>query len=366
MTNRLSAAAAASLLLGSLTIARAQTQELPTFDSVKESLNLDAVRAAHARYVQAPRDRSAWSITPSSDGKKLQLRSLAGAAHPTYTVYLHFPKKELGPMPLVLVSPLPVKHRKQMEGYCERTVVKRAMACAYLEADASPWEMLDNLNTGDPQASVATLGAFRQNILDTIEASEITLDYLSDDPRIDRSKIGAAGFSLGGIMASLMAQRDARIKTLVLMFSGADLADIVMTKKEGNKLWEAQLGHFRTSLAQATNNESPDQLKDYLEKALADVEPMTGVDDMRNLPTFMANPRKDELIPKNAVDAYRAALQASGVLLSSYIVPLDFHVPTKRKMLFLTLFHLKSGIAAMHRLDSSGDFIKEHLNEAGE
>jgi dienelactone hydrolase len=200
-------------------------------------------------------------------------------------------------------------------------------------------------------------------VLDTIEASEITRDVLGDDPRVDRNKIGAAGFSLGGIMASLMAQRDDRIKTLALMFSGADLADIVMTKKMGNKQWEAQLSHFRAGLAEATDNRDPERLKDYLETALSDIEPMRGVDDMRDLPTFMANPRKDELIPKNAVDAYRTAMQASGVLLSSYIVPLDFHVPTKRKMLALMLFHLRSGIEAMHRLDASGAFLLEHLND---
>ena len=365
MTNRLAAAAAASLFIGSFSSARAQSQELPTFDSVKETLNLDHIRAEQSRLVQAPRDRSAWSITASPDGKKLLLRSLAGEEHPTYTVYLHFPRKAVGPIPLVIVSPLPAKHRKSMEGYCERTVVKRSMACVYLEADESPWEMLDSMsrNSDNPQDAVVALTKFRGSVLNTIEASEITLDYLSEDSRIDRNKIGAAGFSLGGIMASLMAQRDARIKTLVLMFSGADLADIVMTKKEGNKQWEAALGHFRTGLAQATDNESPDRLKDYLEKAFADIEPMNGVGEMRNLPAFMANPRKDELLPKTAVDAYRAAMEASGVLLSSYIVPLDFHVPTKRKMLFLTLFHLKSGIAAMHRLDSSGDFIQEHLND---
>ncbi|MFI5350325.1 MAG: alpha/beta hydrolase family protein [Elusimicrobiota bacterium] len=358
MTTRL--AAAVSLLLSSLSFG--QTQELPSFDSVKESLKLEQARAEQAGAAQGPRDRSAWDITASPDGTKLRLRSQAGDEQPTYTLYLQFPKKAGGPVPLVFISPLPVKHRKSMLGYCEKTVIKRSMACAYLEADKSPWEMLDNMNAEDPQASVAALSAFRKTILNTIEASEIALDYLGSDARLDHEKTAAAGFSLGGIMASLMAQRDERIKTLVLMFSGADLADIVMTKKQGNKQWEAQLGHFRSGLAKATDIKSAESLKDYLEKELADVEPMQGVDAMRDLPTFMANPRKDELIPKNAVDAYRAAMQASGVLLSSYIVPLDFHVPTKRKMLMLTMFHLKSGIEAMHRLDSSGDFVLEHLN----
>ena len=82
-----------------------------------------------------------------------------------------------------------------------------------------------------------------------------------------------------------------------------------------------------------------------------------------DLPAFMANPRKDELLPKTSADAYRAAMEASGVLLSSYIVPLDFHVPTKLKVLRLTMFHMKSAIEAMHRLDSSGAFLQEHLND---
>ncbi len=167
-------------------------------------------------------------------------------------------------------------------------------------------------------------------------------------------------------MASLMAQRDDRIKSLALLFSGADLADIVMTKKEGNKKWEASLGRFRAGLAQATGNEDPDHLKEYLENAFADVEPLRGVDDMRDLPTFMANPRKDELIPKTAGRRLSVGHgeRQRGSLVASYVVPFDFHVPTKRKILTLMLFHLKSAIDAMHRLDSSGTFLEGHFERS--
>ncbi len=157
---------------------------MPSFDAVKESLSLDQNRAALAAANQIPPAGSGWSISPSADRKTMRLRSADGDS---YTVYLYFPKKAAGPLPLVLVTPLPVKHRKSMQSYCEKTIVKDAMACAYLEADASPWEMLDNLKSDDPQSSVAMLTAFRKNILDTISAGELTLDILAADPRVDRN-----------------------------------------------------------------------------------------------------------------------------------------------------------------------------------
>ncbi|MGO8671377.1 MAG: dienelactone hydrolase family protein [Capsulimonadaceae bacterium] len=68
-----------------------------------------------------------------------------------------------------------------------------------------------------------TAAAIRQAILDARRG----LDILAARPDIDPNRMGAAGISLGGILAAILAQNDPRVKTLFSIAGGADLAGIL-------------------------------------------------------------------------------------------------------------------------------------------
>lgn len=74
----------------------------------------------------------------------------------------------------------------------------------------------------NPNVSLMVAG-FQQCIIDARRG----LDWLSTQPEIDPNHLGSSGISLGGILAPLLAGADSRIKAVVAIDGGADVADLV-------------------------------------------------------------------------------------------------------------------------------------------
>lgn len=93
------------------------------------------------------------------------------------------------------------------------------------------------------------VAAIHQCILDARRG----LDWLSTRPEIDANRMGASGISLGGILAPLLAGADSRIKVVVAIDGGADVADLVWSSPfmRGLHPQLLQRGYTRESLRAA-------------------------------------------------------------------------------------------------------------------
>lgn len=121
-----------------------------------------------------------------------------------------------------------------------------------------------------------------------------TLDFLASRPEIDRSRLGVAGISLGGVIASLAYSVDRRLIRTSIILGGGDLAHI---------LWHSSLtGPTR----EAMRRRGLDLAK--LREHLADVEPLRRVSQRTDGRAFLVGARFDTVIPADDVRKLEEAL----------------------------------------------------------
>jgi len=84
------------------------------------------------------------------------------------------------------------------------------------------------VNVKDTQSAEEVENYFRQTVLDNRQV----LDYLVQQEKVDKDKLGCLGLSLGGIRTSLIVGVDERVKCSVMGLAGGSIADIAVTSRE--------------------------------------------------------------------------------------------------------------------------------------
>jgi dienelactone hydrolase len=128
-----------------------------------------------------------------------------------------------------------------------------------------------------------TLQAFRQTIVDNRRA----LDYIASRPDLDASRVVLIGASMGGIMGSIVAGLDERVKAALLIVGGGDLVTLFQ---------ESQI-----AAASATRGVLGEI--EPFRPVLEFIEPTRFVAHIAPRPLWMLNGRGDQIIPPQCAQA---------------------------------------------------------------
>lgn len=135
-----------------------------------------------------------------------------------------------------------------------------------------------------------TLQGFRQSIVDNRRA----LDYIATRPELDASRVYLIGASMGGIMGSMVAALDERIRAALLVVGGGDLATMLSS---------SQIAEARETRGILDDLEPFKPLLDL-------IEPTRFVAHISPRPLWMLNGSHDQIIPPACAQAlFDAALE---------------------------------------------------------
>ncbi|UCC96660.1 MAG: hypothetical protein JSW66_12535 [Phycisphaerales bacterium] len=130
---------------------------------------------------------------------------------------------------------------------------------------------------------------FRQTVLDGRQV----VDYLVEREQVDANALGALGFSLGGIRASVVSAVDERLKCSVIGLAGGSMAEIAFTSKlSGVRDYMKELAEMGVS---------PDVIRAELsEKVVTDPVALAEYVDARDVLMYIA--AFDNVIPNQCGD----------------------------------------------------------------
>lgn len=211
-------------------------------------------------------------------------------------------------------------------------VVNHGMPCGYLEAPSTTlwdWE-----GRSWESSAASRLRIFRDEALASIRAGSAALDLLLEDGSAEGASAGVMGISLGGILATRLAQEDPRVKSLVLLLSAAGLSDILAGTQ-----WPP-LRDYMEALSRETGLRG-DHLREFLDAELAPVDPIAHTHRMRGLPVFVMSPQVDPLLPRPAVDRFLWQMNQAGALVEFLEVNSSVHNP------LYSLFTLASNLGGL-------------------
>jgi dipeptidyl aminopeptidase/acylaminoacyl peptidase len=160
-----------------------------------------------------------------------------------------------------------------------KAFVNRGYAVARLERRA-----LDLDKQSDPDVVRAAL---REGVID----ARRLLDWLVTHPKIDPTRIAAAGLSLGSIQALLLTSCDPRIRGGYYVLTGGDLPDIFYESTEG------AVRRFRDRLMAERGWTTREQFVAGIRPYTESVEPLTHARALDPANLAMATGRFDAVIP---------------------------------------------------------------------
>jgi dienelactone hydrolase len=136
-----------------------------------------------------------------------------------------------------------------------------------------------------------SVGSMKQGVLDVRRAAS----WLAAQPEIDAERLGVAGISLGGIIASIASAVDPTINRASILLAGGDLHDVLWTMPEAKGYRQLWIASGRT--------------KDDLKTLLTPLDPLTYAHGLKGKRILMMAGNVDEVIPPASA---RALWNASG------------------------------------------------------
>ncbi|MFH1718371.1 MAG: prolyl oligopeptidase family serine peptidase [Planctomycetota bacterium] len=194
-------------------------------------------------------------------------------------------QKKEGRFPTVLVLPIDTGVDLLAKSFA-RHFASNGLNCAVLHNRDIDLEEIDSAE--------AVENHLRQTVLD----SRQVLDYLEQREKVDASRLGCLGMSIGGVRAMTVAGADERIKCSVIGLAGGSMADIALTSKLKN------VREYMNGLTEL--GISPEALRIELEdKVRTDPVKMAEYADARDVLMYIA--MFDRVIPRKCGDRLREA-----------------------------------------------------------
>ena len=235
-----------------------------------------------------------------------------------------------GPFPTVIVHPEAGRTAADMKG-----VARDLTAHGYLAVAVDYWRLID--------------GTFQRNTFAWREASDpvAALQIVRAQPRVDRARIAALGFSQGGIYSLLMAAHAPDVRAVVAYYPVTDFRMWFDTERND---WGFRVAfrviewYFRRESGATTDEE--------FEQMLHRASPMTYVDTLR-APVLLVHGADDTSAPVEDSRRLERALAARGRDVQIIVVPGAGHV-----------FNFKDPEAARRTWDATLDWLRAHLAPA--
>jgi dienelactone hydrolase len=215
------------------------------------------------------------------------------AANDTVRLRCFMPTESAGPVPVVVMlhywgATNRGLERQAATDLCSRGIAVVSLALPYhLERTPPGSRSGEQAVTPDPAALVRTM-------VQSVQDVKRTVDWIESRPEFDRGRVGIAGVSLGGVVASLAFAVENRFQSAAFMLAGADLAGL---------LWNSSrvIGQ-RDALRRAGYTETK------LRQELVEIEPLGYLPDAPPRPSLVIVADLDTVVPARCSDALIEAL----------------------------------------------------------
>jgi hypothetical protein len=189
-----------------------------------------AAAAPFDTFARTPVDLSEpFDETRTHDIVRMSFGSSGANGHPQNLVEgQYFRSKEPGPKSLVVVMPIwgtsSYPPAKISTGYARRAGHDTNVVWIYGTAPLFPWDELSSVPTEEAFRALGRDSAerFRTAVVDMRRL----VDWASERPEIDASRIAFVGFSMSALVTSTLLANEPRIAGAVLMMGAARFADI--------------------------------------------------------------------------------------------------------------------------------------------
>jgi|GEM_PF-985728 len=154
----------------------------------------------------------------------------------------YYRNKGAGPRPLILCLPI-MDGKNKVAKIFANYLASKGYHAAIVHKQKDMYKQL----TADNYKTLLNLG-LEQIVYNHMQA----IDWLEDQPEIDRDRIGVAGVSMGSIKALLLSAYDPRIKATFAALTGGDLPYILSRSDDGGvtRTRQAILANTGLSLAE--------------------------------------------------------------------------------------------------------------------
>ena len=132
-----------------------------------------------------------------------------------------------------------------------------------------------------------TVAGMTQAVLDIRRAAT----WLEDRPEVNGEDMGVMGISLGGIMSGLSAAAEPRFKKVAMYLAGGNLHSAI---------WDSRLSELKDQQAQW---KAAGETRETFIKKMAEVDPITFAQCLKDRDVLMVNAKNDEVIPRECTVA---------------------------------------------------------------
>lgn len=212
------------------------------------------------------------------------------------TVWGHFylPEGKEGKLPVILVLPVMAAPNLWIEERFVARFVKDGFAVFLMEG---PYQFHRRVHPSQLSGQVflaRTAPGLAFNFKQSVADAKRSLDWLEKHPRIDKSRIGLFGVSLGGMVSAAVYSQDSRPRHAVFLLAGADFPELAHGSSMTRKFMKS------AGIAAAE-----------LRKAWTGMDPLDFAAQNAGKSALLINARWDRVVPRANADKLRAAFPDS-------------------------------------------------------
>lgn len=142
-----------------------------------------------------------------------------------------------------------------------------------------------------------------------LDDAQSTLDYFCSMPRVDKNKIGIVGYSMGAVVAILLASRDLRIKTLVAFSPAVKAAQVIADMYDQDDFAKAREKGY-------VEFKKNSELKKLNYKFFEDADQYDLTQEAQNIPYrfLVVGAAKDSIVPLEQIEEFHQRVKNTQLL----------------------------------------------------